>query len=69
MTPDQIEVLTASGESETLEFKETTGTRREATMTMCAFLNQGGGRVLHKLMTREIRVRELASSRMAGGSC
>ena len=46
MTPDQIEVLTASGESETLEFKETTGTRREATMTMCAFLNQDGGQVL-----------------------
>ena len=46
MTIDQIAALTASGESETLEFKETTGTRREATMTVCAFLNQGGGRGL-----------------------
>ena len=46
MTPAQITVLTASGESETLEFKETTGTRREACRTVCAFLNQGGGRVL-----------------------
>ena len=46
MTPDQIAALAATGESETLEFKETTGTRREATMTVCAFLNQGGGQVL-----------------------
>ena len=30
MTIDQITTLAASGESEALEFKETTGTRREA---------------------------------------
>lgn len=29
-----------------LEFKETTGTRREAARTVCAFLNQRGGQVL-----------------------
>ena len=46
MTPAEITTLTASGESETMEFKETTGTRREAAMTVCAFLNQGGGQVL-----------------------
>ena len=46
MNIDYITSLAASGESETLEFKETTGTRREATMTVCAFLNQGGGQVL-----------------------
>ena len=46
MTLDYITTLTNSGESETLEFKETTGTRREAAMTVCAFLNQGGGQVL-----------------------
>ena len=46
MTPNHIATLAASGESETLEFKETTGTRREAVMTVCAFLNQGGGQVL-----------------------
>ena len=47
MTLEIITTLTAAaGESETLEFKETTGTRREATMTVCAFLNQGGGQVL-----------------------
>ena len=46
MTFDHLTTLTASGESETLEFKETSGTRREATRTVCAFLNQHGGRVL-----------------------
>ena len=34
MLHDQIATLTTSGESETLEFKETTGTRREAGMTV-----------------------------------
>lgn len=46
MTIDQIAVLLSLGESETLEFKETTGTRREASMTICAFLNQRGGQTL-----------------------
>ena len=46
MTPEYIASLAASGESETLEFKATTGTRREAAMTVCAFLNQNGGQVL-----------------------
>ena len=46
MTTEQITTLTASGESETLEFKKTTGTRREAVMTVCAFLNHSGGQVL-----------------------
>ena len=46
MTLEHITVLATAGESETLEFKETTGTRRKATMTVCAFLNQGGGQVL-----------------------
>ena len=46
MTLDHITTLAATGESETLEFKETTGTRREAAMTVCAFLNQRGGQVL-----------------------
>ncbi len=46
MNIEQIASLAASGESETLEFKTTTGTRREAAMTVCAFLNQNGGQVL-----------------------
>ena len=46
MTPVEIAVLVASGESESLKFKSTTGTRREVAMTVCAFLNQNGGQVL-----------------------
>ncbi len=46
MTLDQIKALVALGESETLEFKATTGTRREAAATVCAMLNQRGGHVL-----------------------
>ena len=46
MRVEQLIALTTSGESEALEFKETTGTRREAAMTLCAFLNQRGGQVL-----------------------
>ena len=46
MRIEQIATLTASGESEILEFKRTTGTRREATRTVCAFLNHRGGHVL-----------------------
>ena len=46
MNPERIEALVASGESETLEFKETTRRRREATQTVCAMLNQFGGHVL-----------------------
>ena len=46
LTLEQIAALTASGKSETLEFTDTTGTRREVAMTVCAFLNQSGGQVL-----------------------
>ncbi len=46
MTPDQIAAWAASGESETLELKRTTGERREAARTLCAMLNHRGGRVL-----------------------
>ena len=46
MTREQILALAASGESEALEFKTTTGTLREAAQTLCAFLNQHGGHVL-----------------------
>lgn len=38
--------MIVAGESETLEFKSTTGTRREAARTVCAMLNQQGGQVL-----------------------
>lgn len=46
MTPEHITTLSSGGESATLELKTTTGTRREAAMTVCAFLHQGRGQVL-----------------------
>ena len=46
MTGEWIERMVRAGESETLEFKRTTNTRREATRTLCAMLNQQGGLVL-----------------------
>ena len=46
MTSEEIAALSTAGESETLEFKATTGTRREAAATVCAMLNQHGGHVL-----------------------
>jgi ATP-dependent DNA helicase RecG len=42
----QLQALVAEGESETLEFKKTTGERREAMHDLCAMLNHRGGRVL-----------------------
>lgn len=45
-TLDQVREWAASPESEILEFKRTTGTRREAVHTLCAMLNTRGGQVL-----------------------
>ena len=63
MTPDQIEAHVASGESETLEFKATTGTRREAAATICAMLNQRGGRVLFGITPEGVVVGQDVSER------
>lgn len=41
-----IEQLASGGESETLEFKKTTGQLKKASETLCAFLNTRGGKVL-----------------------
>jgi ATP-dependent DNA helicase RecG len=46
MDMTQLQALVAQGESETLEFKKTTGERREAMHSLCAMLNHRGGRVL-----------------------
>ncbi len=43
---DDVARLAASGESETLEFKSTTGQLTRAGETLCAFLNARGGMVL-----------------------
>ncbi|MBI4882150.1 MAG: putative DNA binding domain-containing protein [Planctomycetes bacterium] len=42
----QITAWAAAGESETQEFKRSTGQRREAARAVCAMLNHRGGRVL-----------------------
>lgn len=46
MDYSQLQSLVAQGESETLEFKKTTGERREAMHALCGMLNHRGGRVL-----------------------
>ena len=43
---EQLKSWVAQGESEVLEFKETTGQRSEACRTLCAMLNHRGGRVV-----------------------
>ncbi len=47
MTLKQLESLIKQGESETLEFKKTTGTLKDAMATVCSFLNsKRGGTIL-----------------------
>ncbi len=46
MVLERILALAAQRESEALEFKRTTGTRREAAATVCATLNHRGGHML-----------------------
>ncbi|MDE0134301.1 MAG: putative DNA binding domain-containing protein [Acidimicrobiaceae bacterium] len=46
MTPEEIEHLAEQGESETIEFKATTGQRHEAAKTLSAMLNSRGGQVI-----------------------
>jgi len=43
---EQIQAWAEAGESETVEFKSTTGQRRPAVKTLCGMLNANGGRVL-----------------------
>jgi ATP-dependent DNA helicase RecG len=45
MRPD-LKKLLAKGESETLEYKRSTGELREAMQTLCAFANRAGGKVV-----------------------
>ncbi len=63
MTLDQVAAMTAAGESETVEFKRTTGTRREAVQTVCAMLNQRGGHVLFGVTPRGEVVGQQVSER------
>ena len=61
--PEQLVALAAAGESETVEFKETTGTRREGTRTVCAFLNQAGGQALFGATRGGVLVGQQVSAR------
>ena len=45
-TLDELKQLIAKDEGETVEVKETTGQRRDACETLCAFLNKDGGTVV-----------------------
>ena len=63
MTPEEIVALVETGESETLEFKRTTGTRREAARSICAMLNQRGGRVLFGITPEGSVVRQQVTER------
>ena len=46
MTLEELQKLIAADEGETVEVKETTGQRRDACETLCAFLNKNGGTVV-----------------------
>ena len=46
MTLEELRKLIANDEGETVEVKETTGQRRDACETLCAFLNKDGGTVV-----------------------
>ena len=63
LTTQRVTSLASAGESEVLEFKETTGTRREAAKTLCAFLNQNGGQVLFGVTQAGVVVGQQVSER------
>lgn len=46
MTLREVQRIAAAGETEQVEFKETTGQRQRAAKTVCAMLNSKGGSVL-----------------------
>ena len=54
ITLRQLREWAAAGESEIQEFKRNTGTRREATQTMCAMLNHRGGVFSLALLQKEM---------------
>ena len=56
MIIEQIAAMAQSDESETLEFKRTTGTRREAARTLCAFPIQRSEQVLFRMTQAGVAV-------------
>ncbi|WP_005035574.1 RNA-binding domain-containing protein [Holophaga foetida] len=62
MTLDDLKALVACGESETLEFKETTGQRGDGAKAVCAMLNGQGGYVLFGVTDRgEVRGQQVSA--------
>lgn len=61
MTQSEIQHIVEGGESETVEFKKTTGQRRRAAETVCGMLNAQGGFVLFGVTpSGEIRGQEVS---------
>jgi ATP-dependent DNA helicase RecG len=61
MTRSEVEHIVAEGESETVEWKKTTGQRRRAAETVCGMLNAQGGFVLFGVTPdEEIRGQEVS---------
>ncbi len=65
MALSDIKQLISGGESETVEFKKSTGQLKRAAETLCAFLNASGGKVIigvtsgGKLVGQEVSDRTL----------
>ncbi len=52
MTANEVEALVRRGESDTIEFKKTTGQLSRAAETICGFLNGHGGILVFGVNTR-----------------
>ena len=63
ITLQDIEPLVCGGESELVEFKRSTGERREATRTICAMLNHRGGRVIFGIESNGRMIGQMVSDR------
>jgi ATP-dependent DNA helicase RecG len=63
ITLQDIEPLVCGGESELVEFKRSTGERREATRTICAMLNHRGGRVIFGIESNGRIIGQMVSDR------
>lgn len=63
MTTDEIEALARRGESETIEFKQSTGQLSRAAETICALLNGHGGLVVIGVSPDKKIVGQLVSDR------
>ena len=61
MTLEELIELVTRGESESVEFKETTGQRVEACHSLCAFLNGNGGTVVFGVTKKDKLVGQLVS--------